>query len=1789
MATRIGKKTRKCKQCKGDICIHENAKQKECLPFGPSIAEQCMEILDKLLKDKEGTPEDILKLATHDQLFQIGMDPLCLVAAMGNVDVMRRFLDAGSNVNVRSTADASTPLMLATQNRHTEMAELLLKHGADVTAVNMEKNNSFCIAVRTGDAKLVNAIWPYRGKLDINHANSEGQTVLHFAAEKLWEACVGFLLTNGAQINRQNGEGFTPLMIAASKGDAKTVEKFLSSGADFLIEDVTGMTAVCWAFDSQKFDSFNLILGKMSPKDKEHFIKSRTERMKNPSCEHDSESDIAFYEDILIPMFKRLATIKDFRDAILKQKFIPSAVSVFTKLMKQPACITGICFVVSLCMTQHAVVVDEAVVIQFIRCRGPEFLIKALKCFSDTPRTEPETCVVCFFPLACMGQTSEGKEWLEKNSTKVIQHVDVKPHYNTAKTAMESFGDKGVAIWTNFWDYYEKMTQYQMDRKMAELLEEEERERVLKTKKREKKIQKRQTKRQQRKDVQATVAKTEEMKGVTMASDQSHGKNIGEITNIVNNVEPISRRPQTTYNDIPNKHDNRSINDVIINSRKPHVPSKQANDDVITISKKPIVPIKQVQDDVIVISKRPPVEFKNKQETNRKGISDISFGNVPNSEHGDDISFMLQMEMAALQGVIDPCLYDFYNVRRENQWVTVQGKKERAKANKAVEEVMEAVPGLCQKLESALEDQIDEVKKDDIRQRPNQRQRRANKGNNGPRWADMVKGNEIPEKEPEPVRHIQGTYADRVVGKAYEDNFPALGGMPHVRGEQKKCEQQLPPGQMEQQSLCNVATAVESTTTDSEDLRSEFTSTDSVADGDCGRMTPSSGYNDNKAVTDCSSPIHCGDIYVSPTNDARLEYELEVCPQQKDASLIANTRSERTTNLFDIAESVLFEKKCTNIEEPKANNTQKTDFLGLPIRSGEHNFEFLSSAKTLTPNEWNLEEVVQRPKNADTAEQNEGNLEKGKGDAREEYFPELEKRGFSDAVQDWLKNSCILLDSKTKTNKEPLEDQLRTPAMLLQHIQGLQQTQLTKLPCGKRKYNAGELKHNPFQKDASVNQLPFIQHQQEFKHNIAVIQPIGHGSNRRKATERNVSRRHVEGLDNGDHSHLSFGDSLLRNVSTLPKEKDEIWFPSDLAGDGCPEKKDNYSINASDMGNDLPVFPGFHDDTNPSASGVPSQQNMDVLLQLQLLNYYQVHCKGQGIKGSVYGNDLAYFSSAMGISEEKIKSLEKVFSSSDVDTRVAQQNQHDAVTTKKVDRQVPLGRNATIHHDPDIDMSLGKGLRPTNIPEPAKEIKATRQVEEHADSRHIVEKRIPDSSKSFVRNIPGTEINDGTNMGYKEKGTFQEEMRKGFVKTNAIKWTQRSKRWKDKLSEISKMPPSFLRQIGDIIIPRDYKERYTIPYSDSPAVLGLLMDGTEVAVHVIELSSRPVTESMLQKLTSPDFCHYFLVKYRAFIIESGTCYLAMDLHEYNLSEYLALQQMDINLDPLTINKMTWQILKGMASLHDSFDMIHGNIMPSNVLVDVEEKLCLSEYSLPTLGGTARALFPTSPMSADRYCWIPTEIVTESGNYSKQSDIQVTGMLSYYIMTGGNHPYGENNLAIQVGIHQNWPDIKYLGDEIHDLLSNMLCMPPQNRSCVGDLLKHPYFWANEKRLRFVLIAGSDVLRDMKLGVPTFGGTGGTMIDIINAVGCDANDWMSQVDPVIMKEMRSFRQYKNTLVELVLFVYNCCLHFEKMSEEARDVLDEPCKYFLSKFPTLFMSVFSAIKSSDRSEKICYKPFF
>ncbi|KAL5021848.1 hypothetical protein ScPMuIL_001003 [Solemya velum] len=419
-------------------------------------------------------------------------------------------------------------------------------------------------------------------------------------------------------------------------------------------------------------------------------------------------------------------------------------------------------------------------------------------------------------------------------------------------------------------------------------------------------------------------------------------------------------------------------------------------------------------------------------------------------------------------------------------------------------------------------------------------------------------------------------------------------------------------------------------------------------------------------------------------------------------------------------------------------------------------------------------------------------------------------------------------------------------------------------------------------------------------------------------------------------------------------------------------------------------------------------------------------------------------------------------------------------------------------------------------------------------------------------------------------------------------WEPRSRRWKDKLRELRGLAESMRTQIGDIIIPTKIDDKYMITNSNDPVVLGFLSDGSEIAVRIINTDTTPLNVGHLQKLVDPDMTHYFLIKYKAFAVSGPHCYLAMDLFEYTLDEYMKILRLDHRYDPISANRLAWQMLKGLACLHEQFFMLHGNLTPSNVLVNLQGKLQLSHYGFENFEDVVPNNLDTSRFHDQRRCWEASEILACSGTHTPSSDIQVAGMLIHYILTGGKHPFGDNTFEIQLNLCRGWLKPVYISEEANELIGAMLTPDASQRPSASNAQSHPYFWADEKRLRFILIAGSDVLRDMKAGClsdPT------AMIYHLNEYVCDPLlvDWMSEVDSLVMKDMRTFRHYKGCLSDLVLFVYNCCLHFDKLSSGARSMLGDPCKYFLSKFPTLFMSVYRAILASDRMEKSCYKPFF
>lgn len=100
-------------------------------------------------------------------------------------------------------------------------------------------------AIKRQDKTAVQTL--VRQHLDVNIAQPDGATALHWAVH--WEdvETTDLLIRSGAKVNAANDLGVTPLTMAAASGNAAIIEKLLAAGADAKAALLSGETALMLA------------------------------------------------------------------------------------------------------------------------------------------------------------------------------------------------------------------------------------------------------------------------------------------------------------------------------------------------------------------------------------------------------------------------------------------------------------------------------------------------------------------------------------------------------------------------------------------------------------------------------------------------------------------------------------------------------------------------------------------------------------------------------------------------------------------------------------------------------------------------------------------------------------------------------------------------------------------------------------------------------------------------------------------------------------------------------------------------------------------------------------------------------------------------------------------------------------------------------------------------------------------------------------------------------------------------------------------------------------------------------------------------------------------------------------------------------------------------------------------------------------------------------------------------------------------------------------------------------
>jgi ankyrin repeat protein len=143
-------------------------------------------------------------------------------------------------------ADADLRITNAMKARDAAAVRTLLKQRADVNSADVEGMTALHWAAHWNDLETVKLLLSAGAKASV--ANRYGVTPLHEAATTGNAAIVNALLRAGADANAVYGEGETPLMIAARTGSLDAVKLLVESGAQVnAAESFRGQTAVMYA------------------------------------------------------------------------------------------------------------------------------------------------------------------------------------------------------------------------------------------------------------------------------------------------------------------------------------------------------------------------------------------------------------------------------------------------------------------------------------------------------------------------------------------------------------------------------------------------------------------------------------------------------------------------------------------------------------------------------------------------------------------------------------------------------------------------------------------------------------------------------------------------------------------------------------------------------------------------------------------------------------------------------------------------------------------------------------------------------------------------------------------------------------------------------------------------------------------------------------------------------------------------------------------------------------------------------------------------------------------------------------------------------------------------------------------------------------------------------------------------------------------------------------------------------------------------------------------------------
>ncbi|XP_048474837.1 serine/threonine-protein phosphatase 6 regulatory ankyrin repeat subunit C-like, partial [Rhincodon typus] len=214
--------------------------------------------------------EDCLELLLEHKSLNLEGDsfsPLHCAVINGHDGAAEILIDIlGAKIVNNNDAKGRTPLHAAAFSNQVQCLQLLLRHHAQVNAMDRTGRTPLMMAAEHGHSKIVEVLL-HRASADLTLHDANKNTALHLACSKGHEMSALLILgeiCDPGLINATNGALQMPLHIAARNGLASVVQVLLNRGATVLAVDEEGHTpALACAPNKDVADCLALILATM--------------------------------------------------------------------------------------------------------------------------------------------------------------------------------------------------------------------------------------------------------------------------------------------------------------------------------------------------------------------------------------------------------------------------------------------------------------------------------------------------------------------------------------------------------------------------------------------------------------------------------------------------------------------------------------------------------------------------------------------------------------------------------------------------------------------------------------------------------------------------------------------------------------------------------------------------------------------------------------------------------------------------------------------------------------------------------------------------------------------------------------------------------------------------------------------------------------------------------------------------------------------------------------------------------------------------------------------------------------------------------------------------------------------------------------------------------------------------------------------------------------------------------------------------------------------------------------